>query len=189
MTNKLPARRSQGTQDRILDAARKLFAETGFDKTTVRAVAAQASIHPSLVMRYFVSKEGLFAASMHFNLHLPDLTLVPKARRGETLAKHFLARWEDEENGDELPALLRIASTHPDGRQQLLNIFEEQLAPALMAVTPKKRAGVIVPLIATQAIGLAFTRYVLKLPAVVALPSTVIATCIGATFQAYLDLA
>ncbi|AVT05825.1 TetR/AcrR family transcriptional regulator, partial [Paracidovorax avenae] len=37
-----PLTRSQATKDRILDAARTLFASQGYDGTTVREVAALA---------------------------------------------------------------------------------------------------------------------------------------------------
>ena len=183
-----PELRSQATRNRILDAARSLFSEKGFDQCTVRAVASAAAIHPSLVMRYFGSKEGLFMAAMKFDLHLPDLSLTSPIDRGETLARHFLERWEGADAGDELPALLRVAVTHPDGREQLLRVFQEQLGPAMMKVVSPKHAAVSVPLIATQAIGLAFSRYVLRIPAVVAVPREQIISFVGRVFQQYLDL-
>jgi AcrR family transcriptional regulator len=166
---------SQATKDRISEAARALFAENGFDRTTVRLVASRAIIHPSLVMRYFDSKEKLFAAVVSFDLRLPDL------------ARHLLKRWEGPDAGGELPALLRIAITHPEGNARLAKIFHEQLEPALAKIVPRKYAARCPALIATQALGLALTRYVLKLPAVTSLPEDHIATFIGETFQRYLE--
>jgi AcrR family transcriptional regulator len=55
------AEQRRRTQERILRAATRLFAESGYDRTTIRAVAAAAETDPSLVMRYFGSKEELFA--------------------------------------------------------------------------------------------------------------------------------
>src|SRR5436190_23846181 len=51
----------QRTETRILTAARQLFGEHGFDRTTIRAIATAADSDPGLVMRYFGSKEKLFA--------------------------------------------------------------------------------------------------------------------------------
>lgn len=49
---------------RILDSARELFAEKGFERTTIRAVAAAASVDPALVMQYFGSKRELFSQAV-----------------------------------------------------------------------------------------------------------------------------
>src|SRR5215467_14573029 len=49
------------TQQRILTEARLLFAEAGYDRTTIRAVAAAAQVDAGLVMHYFGNKEQLFA--------------------------------------------------------------------------------------------------------------------------------
>ena len=39
------------TEERILTAARQLFGEHGYDRTTIRAVATAAGSDPGLVMR------------------------------------------------------------------------------------------------------------------------------------------
>jgi len=180
--------RSQPTRDRILDAARLLFGELGFERTTVRLVATRASIHPSLVMRYFGSKEGLFAAAAKFDLRLPDLSGVNQKKRGEFLARYFLDRWEGPDAGEELPALLRVAVTHPEGKAQLYRIFRDQLEPAIAKIVRRQHVSNCAAFIATQAIGLAFTRYVLQLPAVVALSGSQIIETVGETLQRYLEL-
>jgi AcrR family transcriptional regulator len=54
------ADRRRATEERILWCARALFAEQGFERTTIRAVAAAAGVDPSLVMQYFGSKNELF---------------------------------------------------------------------------------------------------------------------------------
>jgi AcrR family transcriptional regulator len=65
VTEDLPrtrAERRRATERRILTAAQKLFAEHGYDRTTVRAIAQDAATDPGLVIRYFGSKEALFGA-------------------------------------------------------------------------------------------------------------------------------
>ncbi|MFF5211881.1 TetR family transcriptional regulator [Streptosporangium sp. NPDC000396] len=54
------AERRRRSEQRILEAARLLFAERGFDRTTIRAVAGMAGVDPALVMQYFESKQELF---------------------------------------------------------------------------------------------------------------------------------
>src|SRR6266566_1168233 len=56
-------RRSESTKARILAAARKHFAASGYERATIRAIARKAGIDPALVMRYFGTKEKLFAAA------------------------------------------------------------------------------------------------------------------------------
>src|SRR3984957_14074976 len=73
--------RSEGTRRAILGAARAMFAERGYEQTTIRAVAAQAGFDASMVMRYFKSKAGLFTAAITTNLQVPDLGSVPASRR------------------------------------------------------------------------------------------------------------
>ena len=72
-----PEKRSDRTKSAILRAARERLAAQGYDRTTIRAVAADAGIDPSMVMRYFGSKAQLFDAALDIDLRLPDLTGVP----------------------------------------------------------------------------------------------------------------
>src|SRR5919197_3958281 len=87
-------RRSDRSRAAILAAARDRFAADGYEKATIRAIAADARIDPALVMRYFGNKEKLFAAAAEFDLRLPDLTALPRGSVGKALVKHFLERWE-----------------------------------------------------------------------------------------------
>jgi AcrR family transcriptional regulator len=179
--------RSQETRSRILDAARRLFADEGFERTTIRATAAAAGIDPSMVMRYFGSKDGLFAAAMDFDLGLPDLSAGPADKIGETLVRHFLTRWEGPDAGATLPLLLRTAVTNTDAAERLQDVFRLQVAPVIARVTDARRARECAALVATQMVGLGYTRYVLKVPAVVALPQKVIVEQLGAVIQRFVE--
>ncbi|MFF0654772.1 MULTISPECIES: TetR family transcriptional regulator [Micromonospora] len=178
------ARRSDATRAAILRAARERFAIDGYDRATIRAIAADARIDPSMVMRYFGSKEGLFAAAAEFDLHLPDLTEVPPERLGDTLIRHFVRRWEADGT---LVALLRAAATNPGAAERMRGVFADQLAAAVARsvadpATAARRAG----LVASQILGLALTRYVVRLPPVVDLDPEELAAWVGPTIQRYL---
>ena len=56
---------NQDTKQSILESARKVFAERGFDKASIRAIAGEAQVDPALVHHYFGTKEKLFLASMN----------------------------------------------------------------------------------------------------------------------------
>jgi AcrR family transcriptional regulator len=53
-------RDSAATKAALLDAASSLFAERGFDRTTVRDIAKKAGVNQALLFRYFGTKEALF---------------------------------------------------------------------------------------------------------------------------------
>lgn len=184
MTETARPRRSDATRAAILHAARERFAADGYDRATIRAIAAEARIDPSMVIRYYGSKEGLFAAAAEFDLRLPELTEVPPARLGEVLVTHLLNRWEGD---DTLPALLRAASTNPGAAERIRGIFAGQLAAAVARVVPDpaealRRAG----LVASQTLGLALTRYVLRLPPMADADQAELVTWIAPTIQRYL---
>ena len=177
--------RSQPTRYRFLAAARQIFGDQGYDRTTIRAVAAAAEIHPSMVMRYYGSKEGLFAAAATFDLELPDLSSVAHQDIGRTLVRHALKRWGAETG--ELTSLLRIAVTHEAARNRLETILREQVAPALAGVCSARRATSCAALVATQMLGIALTRFVLRLPIVVSLSERMLVEEVGPKIQSYID--
>ena len=105
----------------------------GYDRTTIRAVAADAGIDPSMVMRYFVTKAQLFDAALDIDLRLPDLTDVPAAELPGMLVRMFLDRWEGDPADDALLVLLRSAVTNEHASARMRQVFAEQVAPALAA--------------------------------------------------------
>lgn len=180
-----PPRRSDATKATILAAAREHFAKSGYQAATIRAIAAAAGIDPAMVMRYFGNKERLFAAAAEFDLRLPDLSGLPRSEVGVALVRHFLDRWEEDET---LMALLRTAITNDAAAERLQAIFAKQVAPAIVQLSGESRsvAAARAGLIATQMLGLALCRYVLKLPPVVELERAELVRRVGATLQAYL---
>jgi AcrR family transcriptional regulator len=55
-------RDANATRSALLDAAAELFAERGYDRTTVRDIAGRAGVNQALLFRYFGSKEALYLA-------------------------------------------------------------------------------------------------------------------------------
>lgn len=160
-----PRRSGEATKAGILDAARARFAQQGYERTTIRAVAADADIDASMVMRYFGSKEQLFEAALTIDLQLPDLGGVPRERVPALMVRHFVDRWEGDPTDDALLVLLRSAVTNEQAAARMRDIFDRQVAPALAAALPP---GTEVPqraaLISAQLLGLALARYLLRLP-------------------------
>ncbi|QIJ62704.1 TetR family transcriptional regulator [Streptomyces sp. JB150] len=178
------ARRSDATRTAILDAARERFASDGYDRATIRAIARDAGIDPSMVMRYYGNKEGLFAAAVAVDLRLPDLAGVAGAEVGRAAADHFLDVWEGNEV---LTALLRVGVAHQAGTERLHGVFREQLLPFARRFCPDpEQAPVRAALVASQLLGLALTRYVLRLPPAAGLSREEIVAWLSPTLQRYL---
>lgn len=179
-------KRSEASRERILEAARALFGEQGFERTTIRQIAGAAAINPSLVIRYFGSKEGLFAATTEIDLRVTDLAQVPADKRGETIVARFLERWEGPDAGEELPIMLRAAASHDGARAKFLESMQRQVRPMVATICAAEHLDTCLALCSTQLTGLALTRYVLRIPGVVALDRAYLVERIGAVIQDYL---
>lgn len=177
--------KSQRTKAAILEAAQHLFAEQGYERATVRDIAAHAAIDPAMVIRYFGSKEGLFASATAFDLRLPDLTVVAKREIGRTLIAHFVEIWEGSLSNGGLISLLRAAASNEDAANAVRAIFGGQVVPMLARVVPPAELPLRAGLVATQIMGLAVTRYILKVPPVVAMDRAQIVRLLGPTMQRY----
>ncbi|MFG1605847.1 TetR family transcriptional regulator [Actinoplanes sp. NPDC049265] len=180
----MPPRRSDRTRAAILAAARERFAADGYAKATIRAIAAQAGIDPAMVMRYYGSKEKLLAAAADFGLELPDLTRLAPAARTAALVQHLLDLCE---RNDTMIALLRVAATQEAAAERARFLVANQIEPLIALIEPDpeqvhRRAG----LLATQMMGLALTRYVLELPAVVSMTAGELAAWLGPAIEHYL---
>lgn len=168
----------------ILAAARERFAADGYERATIRAIAADAGIDPAMVMRYFGNKEGLFAAAAEFDLELPDLAQVPADEIGTALAAHFLERWERDEA---LLILLRAGVTNDAVAERMRTIFAAQLAPVIgKAIDDPAQAPARASLAASQVLGMALCRYVLAFGPLADMPRDELVAWIGPTLQRYL---
>ncbi len=178
-------RSSDRTKAAILSAARERFGAAGFQAATIRAIAADAGVDPAMVMRYYGSKDKLFAAAAEFDLRFPELTTTDRSRVGRSLVRHFLERWEGDEA---LVILLRSSATNAEAAQRMHEIFVTQLQPLVATLVPAGEAAERAGLIATQILGMALCRFVLRLSPVVEMTRDAIVEWLGPTIQRYLGL-
>ncbi|MGI5459279.1 TetR family transcriptional regulator [Streptomyces sp. CA-249302] len=180
--------RSLRTREAILRAARVRFAADGYQRATIRAIAAGASIDPSMVMRYFGSKEQLFDAALDVDLGLPDLTGTEPDRLPQTLVVHFLAPWEDDSDEGSLRLLLRCAATNERAAEHLRHMLHEQFTSSLTGVLGRERAAAGSGLLAAQLLGVAFTRYMLRLRPIADLSVPALAELVAPSMRTALAL-
>ncbi|TDC75000.1 TetR family transcriptional regulator [Streptomyces hainanensis] len=175
-----PARRA------ILEAARVRFAADGYEKATIRAIAAEAGVDPAMVMRYYGSKAGLFAVTVGAESELADLSRVLREEIGRHFARALLDPWERGVNSAEA-AVLRAAPTHPEAARAIQATFAGRLVPALRGAFPDEpeletRAGLVM----TQSLGAALLRYVLCVEPVASMDYETLVESVGAAIQLHL---
>ena len=122
------------------------------------------------------------------DLQVPDLGSVSASRRGELLVHYFLSRWEDPVRDDELITLLRTAVTSETVAGQLQAVLG-QLVTEPIADLGDEQAAERGTFIATQLLGLALCRYILRLEPLASLPSDDVVAAVAPSVQRYLTRA
>jgi AcrR family transcriptional regulator len=181
--------RQDGVQAReaILDAARRRFAAQGFEGATMRAIARDAGVDPALVSYYFGSKSGLFVESLRLPVNPSEAidALLAEGTKdlGTRLITRFLQVWDNPASGAPLVSVLRSAASQPELMREFL---ERQIVPRLAGAIGGPDAELRANAVATQMLGLAFARYVLKVEPLASAPPEQVVALIGPTVQRHL---
>ena len=178
------------TRDEILAAARELFAEHGFERTTIRAVAGRAGVDPALVHHYFGTKDDLFDAAVEMPVDphqvLADMPSDP-TRLGPELVRRVLLLWDGTEMRERLRGMLGSALTHEGAAETLRAMLTRGLLPELrnLAVDDGRREW-RAELVASQMAGLILARYVVKFSQFAEAEPEQIVAAVGPTITHYL---
>lgn len=183
---------SPDTRSEILEAAKGVFAEVGYDRATIRAIAAAAGVDPALIHHYFGNKEQLFAVSI--DLPLPPSEVIRSVfaeagpdEVGRRLAETFFSIWEQADARESLLGIIRSATGGEDRavtafRQFLTSAVLDQISPLIDADDARLRAL----LMASQLVGVAMTRYVVGLEPIASAPIDQIVDLVAPRIQSYL---
>ncbi|WP_433755859.1 TetR family transcriptional regulator [Nocardia sp. CA-135398] len=179
-----------GAREDILAAARARFAEIGFDKTSIRAVAADAGVDPALVHHYFGTKQQLFAAVVELPID-PEATLrlieaAPLDRLGETILGSVVAVW-DSPAGPGIVAAVRSILAGGDtalARTFVLDVVLERVR--MRIAKPEDDGRARVALVGTQMIGVLVARKILEIEPLASMPSPELVAAVAPTLQRYL---
>jgi AcrR family transcriptional regulator len=183
---------NQDTREAILEAARKAFAERGYDGASIRAIATSAGVDPALVHHYFGSKDQLFLATVHAPINPEEI--LPKVFEpgiegiGERIVRTFLTVW-DSPAGSTAAALIRSAVQHDWSARMLREFLVSQIlrrAQRELDIDPAE-APTRASLVATQMAGLAMIRYIVKIEPMASMPAEDVIRHIGPTIQRYLE--
>jgi AcrR family transcriptional regulator len=189
------------TREAILAAARHSFGEHGYDGATIRGIAAAAEVNPALVHHFYGTKEGLFVAAMKLPV-LPSEILARafgaardqlgddfQAHLGEVLVGTMLRAWDVAEVRAAFLGLLRTAATTEQGLVMLREFVRSTILASLVRAAglgDDAEGRLRAALVASQVVGLGFTRYLMRLEPIASASTEDLIAAIGPTVQRYL---
>ncbi|MET8647143.1 TetR family transcriptional regulator [Streptomyces sp. NPDC004675] len=181
------ARDGEASRAMILTAARAAFDDKGYAQTSLREIARNAGVKPSLVVHFYGSKAGLLAATVEWPFD-PD-TVVRKVLAigpdhiGERLADVFLETWEQGGRPNTALTLLHAACERPEAATLMRELFTTcVVAPIVTAIAPE-RAELRASLVASHLLGLHVGRYLLEFDAIEGADADVLKQALASTIQ------
>jgi AcrR family transcriptional regulator len=184
-----------GTREAILDAARRAFAEHGYQHATIRGVADLAGVDPALVHHYFGTKQELFVAAVQLPVNPVEQLMAVLAedpdQAGRRMVETFLSVWDHAATQNPLLALVRSAVGDEHAAAMLREFITEEVLGQVARRLGGADARLRATLAGSQIIGLAMARYIIKVEPLASAPAAQVAAAVGPTLQRYLtgDLA
>jgi AcrR family transcriptional regulator len=183
-------RSGEQSRQRILAAARSGFARDGFDRTTVRAIAAEARVDPALIHYFFKTKDQLFWAAMKpeeaASRRIAELLDEGVDQLGSRLLAHLLRVWDDADDFEPLVALLRSAPTHDGSAVMLRELIHQRIGARLTQVLCMGDIELRLGLFSSQLIGLLVSRYLLRTEPIASTDPETLVRWLGPVLQSYL---
>jgi AcrR family transcriptional regulator len=162
----------------------------GYERTTVRGIARSAQVDPALVHHYFGTKERLFVAAME--LPVDPSVLIPRLLAdgtdglGERIIGMFLTVWDTPGAASPFLAMMRSAVSHEGAAVMLREFMSTAVLGRVVAALDVDDGPRRAALVASQLVGFAMVRYVLRLEPLASAPPGEIVGPVGATLQRYL---
>ncbi|WP_249997878.1 TetR family transcriptional regulator [Actinoplanes sp. M2I2] len=182
---------NQDTRASILEAARASFAEKGYDKASIRAIAGDAGVDPALVHHYFGTKEKLFLAVLNAPINpgelIPQALEGPRDQAGERLIRLAISVW-DSPAGTAALAVFRSALSNEWTARLLREFVVTQILRRAVGeiIADPDEAPMRSALVATQIAGTLVTRYVLRIEPLAGAHPDTIAAAVGPNIQRFL---
>src|SRR5918994_5500182 len=108
------------SRDAVLASAKQHFAAHGYEKATLRAIARDAHVDPSMVLYLFGSKADLFRESLRLIID-PDVLAAALADGdgdiGTRMVRTYLEIWEHPDTAASMVAMLQSATSNPDAHE------------------------------------------------------------------------
>jgi AcrR family transcriptional regulator len=176
-----------GTREQILAVARLAFPANGYAGTSLRGIARDAGVDPSLIVQYFGSKAGLFAAAAEWPFDAgrvaAEVQEVPPAEVGYYMARVFLEHWDRDEERNPIISSIYAALADPAAAAMLRGFITTNLALPVVTRAGADRPQLRASLLASQLIGFGLSRYVMSFEALASAPSEELVSILGAMLQ------
>jgi len=177
------------TRGEIVEAATRVFAAKGYDGTSLRAVAREAGVDPALVHHYFDGKASLFVAAMALPFDPRVVADHAASPAGASVVEGFLTMWDRaESSGSSFASCVAAMAASPSVADAMREFVSDRVwsinpvdAGESDAVVARRRA-----LVSSQLMGLAFTRYIQRVPPVSTATPKEIARWAGPTLDRYM---
>ncbi len=163
MTAPTPETKGQRTRHRILLAARKVFAEVGYEKATIRGIAELSGVDKASVIKHFGSKEELFREAVQWTIPVGEMTTADPTETAQNYLQGILAAWAADPDGP-MAVLLRTAMTSPDALELLRTQVTDQAVTSVAATIDGPDARLRAALLSAALMGIASQRYLLQFP-------------------------
>ncbi|MFD8034382.1 TetR family transcriptional regulator [Streptomyces sp. NPDC059717] len=181
------ARDGEASRATILSAARAAFDDKGYAQTSLREIARNAGVKPSLVVHFYGSKAGLLAATVEWPFD-PD-TVVREVLAtgpdhiGERLADVFLETWEQDGRPNTALTLLHAACERPEAATLMRELFTTCVAAPIVRAIAPERAELRASLVASHLLGLHVGRYLLEFDAIAGADADLLKQALASTIQ------
>ncbi|MGD0602740.1 MAG: TetR family transcriptional regulator [Streptosporangiaceae bacterium] len=178
--------RDSGTRAAIIDAARAVFLEHGYNEATIRSVARRAEVDPALIYHYFTDKPTLYVSTL-------DLPADPRAimkevqlstaSPGARLVDRFLAQWETGPGvpGQSFVTMAQAISSSPQAARSLREFLMDRVWSPRAEEGEDARWRMV--LISSQLMGLAWSRYIMRVEPLASAPRHEVAERLGPALE------
>jgi AcrR family transcriptional regulator len=177
------------TREQIAAAARRLFAEAGYERATFRAIGAEAGVDPALVVHFFGSKEQLFRQVMELPPAVAEGLLAiadaPREEMGRGLATLVVAALENPATRPIVLGRIRSASSHPGAAALVRENVTRDLARLTAAIAEEDSEERAV-MLGSLVVGVALARYVVLVEPLASMSPEQVVELIAPAFQLYL---
>ncbi len=120
-----------GTKEHIMDAAMRLFAEKGFEATTVRDISTLADVNVALINYHFGSKEGLLQTIIETRAKLMQVrikeisenTQLSEIEKINLIIEHYVEKFFTHHAFHKVIIFELFSSSRESLHQDTLNIF------------------------------------------------------------------
>jgi AcrR family transcriptional regulator len=178
---------SSSSRQKILEVARLAFPANGYAGTSLRGIARDAGVDPSLIVQFFGSKAGLFAAVVEWPFDASQIGAqirdVPAERVGEYAARMFISHWDRDEHRNPIISLILAALADPAAAAMLREFITVNLTLPMLERVGADRPQFRAALLASQLLGFGLSRYAMAFDALASAPNEDLVAALGASLQ------